>query len=478
MAKRKKKRQHPTSKKSFGKRGKAAVATAAAEVGPLLHHWPSLPLPKSAQAMSIFSQMHFIEKMPPHQQKRLQLRQIERVLRHAYETVPWHRDRLAGIEQISNGGLDEAFFSAIPIMTRSDIQTNSTALHSTHVPPGHGGIGYSRSSGSTGTPIEITITELKQLMSRAQTLRSHYWHRIDVSRKNVDIRTAYKPGTEPKSSAWSTMPWSGPCQRLDINLPISELFEQFIAEDPAYVQSHPYTLLLLAETSRKTGVLPRNLIAARSFGEVLSAKTRQTLREVWDVPVIDCYSATEIGIMSHQCPENETQHVQVENVRIEVLDDDDIPCKPGAIGRVVVTTLNNFATPLIRYEIGDYAEVGEPCTCGRTLPVLNRILGRHRNLCVLKNGERFYPEMRESMAKFPHILQFQAHQKTLEDIDLRIVAARSFTAEEREEVQSVLQKKLHYPFNVNITEVDDIPRAANGKFEEFKSDIPGAEIDR
>lgn len=478
MAKRAKKRHHPSSKKSFGKRGKAEVAKAPAQVGPLLHHWPSLPLPKTAQAMSIFSQMQFIEKMPPDQQKRLQLRQIERVLRHAYETVPWHRDRLSGIEQIPNGDLDEAFFSAIPIMTRSDIQSNPAALHSTRVPPEHGGIGYSRSSGSTGKPIEITITGLKELMSRAQTLRSHYWHHTDISRKNLDIRTAYKPGTEPKNPTWSPLPWSGPCHRLDLNLPISELFEQFIAEDPAYVQSHPYTLLLLAETSRKTGVLPRSLIAARSFGEALSAKTRQTLREVWNVPVIDCYSANEIGIMSHQCPDNETQHVQVENVRIEILDDDGIPCKPGAIGRVVVTTLTNFATPLIRYEIGDYAEVGKPCPCGRTLPVLNRILGRHRNLCVLKNGERFFPEIRESLAKFGHIRQFQAHQKTLEDIDLRIVAARSFTEEERDEVQAVLQKKLHYPFNVNIIEVDDISRAANGKFEEFKSDIPGAEIDR
>ncbi len=144
----------------------------------------------------------------------------------------------------------------------------------------------------------------------------------------------------------------------------------------------------------------------------------------------------------------------------------------------MVTPLHNFASPLIRYEIGDYAEVGKTCTCGRTLPVLNRILGRHRNLCVLKNGERFFPEIRENLIKFGHILQFQAHQKTLEDIDLRIVAARPFSDEERDEVQAILRKKLHYPFNVNIIEVDDIPRAANGKFEEFKSDLPGAEIDR
>jgi phenylacetate-CoA ligase len=143
----------------------------------------------------------------------------------------------------------------------------------------------------------------------------------------------------------------------------------------------------------------------------------------------------------------------------------------------VVTPLQNFATPLVRYEIGDYAEVGESCSCGRTLPVLNRILGRHRNLCVLKNGERFFPEIQADLKVFGHIRQFQAHQKTLEDIDLRIVATRPFTDTEKHEVQAIVQKKFHYPFNVNIIEVDDIPRAANGKFEEFKSDIPEARID-
>ena len=422
--------------------------------------------------------MHFIEKMPSGQQKSLQLRQIERVLRHAYETVPWYRDKLTGIEHIPNGDLDEEFFSRIPILTRSDIQTNTTALRSTQVPLEHGGIGYLRSSGSTGKPIEITATRVRNFIGRGLSLRTYYWHRLDTTRKNVDIRTALEPGTKRKNLRWSSLPWSAPSPRLDLNLPINELFEQFIAEDPVYVQSHPYTLLLLAETSRKTGILPRKLKAARSFGEALSGHTRQVLREVWDVPVIDCYSATEIGIMAHQCPENENLHVQVENVRVEILDKKGTPCQPGDIGRVVVTPLHNFATPLIRYEIGDYAQAGKACACGRTLPVLNRILGRHRNLCVLKNGERFFPEIRENLTKFGHIRQFQAHQKTLEDIELRIVAVRPFSDEERGEVQALLQKKLHYPFNVNIIEVEDIPREANGKFEEFKSDIPGAEIDR
>jgi len=165
------------------------------------------------------------------------------------------------------------------------------------------------------------------------------------------------------------------------------------------------------------------------------------------------------------------------HVRLEVLDNDGKPCRPGTFGRVVMTTLQNYASPLIRYEIGDYAEVGEDCSCGRTLPVLKRILGRHRNLCVLKNGERFFPEIRPELTSFRHILQFQVHQRSLEDIDFSVVVRRPFTQEEKDELQAIVQNKFHYPFNVRVIEVDDIPREANGKFEEFKSDLAEARID-
>ena len=50
--------------------------------------------------------------------------------------------------------------------------------------------------------------------------------------------------------------------------------------------------------------------------------------------------------------------------------------------------LHNFAMPLIRYAIGDLAEVGAACPCGRTLPVLRRVLGRTRDMLVLPSGEK------------------------------------------------------------------------------------------
>ena len=126
----------------------------------------------------------------------------------------------------------------------------------------------------------------------------------------------------------------------------------------------------------------------RTFGEILEPVCRATCQQVFGVKVVDMYSSQEVGYIALQCPEHEHYHVQAENLLVEVLAEDGRGCGPGEVGRVVVTTLHNFAMPLLRYDIGDYAEVGASCPCGRGLGVLTRILGRQRNLLVLPDGRR------------------------------------------------------------------------------------------
>jgi phenylacetate-CoA ligase len=87
------------------------------------------------------------------------------------------------------------------------------------------------------------------------------------------------------------------------------------------------------------------------------------------------YSANETGYLALQCPLSGHYHVQSETVLVEVLDEVGRACRPGETGAVVVTPLQNFAMPLLRYSLGDFAEVGSPCACGRHLPVLKEILG-------------------------------------------------------------------------------------------------------
>ncbi len=171
-----------------------------------------------------------------------------------------------------------------------------------------------------------------------------------------------------------------------------------------------------------------------------------------------------------QCPEHPHYHVQAESVLVEILNGGGKPCAPGETGRMVVTDLHNFATPLIRYEIGDHAEVGEACPCGRGLSVLNRILGRVRNMATLPSGETFWPRFySDDLAKVAPIRQAQLVQRSVHDIDVRLVVARALTAEEEERLKSVILRYLGHPFRLGFTYMDEIPRSASGKYEDFLS---------
>jgi phenylacetate-CoA ligase len=264
---------------------------------------------------------------------------------------------------------------------------------------------------------------------------------------------------------------------LTIHSSTAEQADWLQRQQPGYLLSYPSALNALARYCLKNNIRLPSLQQIRTFGEVLEPETRVACREAWGVPVVDVYSSEEFGYLAMQCPDHEHYHVQSENVLVEVLDDGGRSCAAGEIGRVVVTSLHNFGMPLLRYDIGDYAEVGPPCDCGRGLPVLRRILGRQRNMFVLPDGQTRWPMFDASalasvFQELPPIRQFQITQRTTTEIDVNLVSARPLTGEEEEHIRHYLQRGLGYAFAVAFCYVDEIPRTRRGKFEEFRSQVP------
>ena len=187
-----------------------------------------------------------------------------------------------------------------------------------------------------------------------------------------------------------------------------------------------------------------------------------------DVPIVDAYSAQEVGYIALQCPEHEHYHVQAERLIVEVLRDDDTPCAVGETGRVVVTDLHNFATPILRYELGDYAEVGRACPCGRGLPVLNRILGRRRNMLVYPDGRTTWPLFAVACREAARYRDLQVVQTRTDLLRVRVLPDGEL---DRDALIAALRTSLGYPFEVEIELVTEIERTPAGKLEEFVSRV-------
>jgi phenylacetate-CoA ligase len=140
---------------------------------------------------------------------------------------------------------------------------------------------------------------------------------------------------------------------------------------------------------------------------------------------------------------------------------------------VVVTPLHNFATPLVRYAIGDHAEVGPPCPCGRGLPVVARILGRTRNMVRLPDGTLHWAALEsQRFAAIAPIVQYQIVQ-TAAGIEMKLVARRPLSADEERELRAMVQWSLGHPFAIAFSYHEHIPRGPGGKFEEFRSEFAG-----
>ena len=435
--------------------------------------WPAIASDHGALLLALQQQFEESQWWSPQMLLDAQRMQLGLLLQHANASVPWQAERLRASGYVAGVAMSLDDFRRLPITTRRDLQTHFEAMVSLHPVASHGTGRDQYTSGSTGTPVKVRTNDLKQVYWHALTLRDHLWHSRRLEGKFVAIRISGEEGTH---SNWGysagAVFGTGPGVQLGVHADLDAQCRLLVAERPDYLLSYPSNLSALARHTLERGIDFSFLTGVLTFGESLSDALREELRTAWQVELTDMYSAQELGCIALQCPDTDCYHVQSECVLVEVLDDDGIPCRPGETGRVVVTDLHNFEMPLLRYEIGDYATVGEPCRCGRGLPVLKSIVGRVRNMLILPDGRRRFPRIgAKSLASIECIRQYQFAQIAPTRIEARLVVDRPLDATEEAQLRSVVHGRLGYPYDVSLRYCEALDRGPSGKFEDFRCEI-------
>jgi len=434
--------------------------------------WPALPTAAGASMLAMQWQLEQSQWWTPEELLERQFAQLAELLEHAIARVPAYRT----IPREILDGLTSESFRRWPILRKRDFAGHEQRFGADSVPREHGRLLTGSTTGSTGIPLTLAYTDVAQFQFHALVVRNHLWHRLDLSAKLCAIKSQLEDGTQP---AWSPVTGAafrtGPAAMLSSSNDTDRLLDWLIEERPGYLQTRPGTLRALLLRSRETGKQPPGLRAAILLGESVPEGLRELARELWNLPLIDIYSCGEFGTLALQCPEHEHYHLQSESAYVEILRADGTPCAAGETGRVVVSTLHNFAMPLIRYEMGDYAEAGSTCPCGRGLPVLKRIAGRVRNMAVDPAGRRFWPSFpADIFLDIAPLLGMQLVQHSAEQIEVRYLLGRELRTAEEERLRGRLHESLRYPFELRFARVDTLEQAAGGKFEDFISRIPQA----
>lgn len=444
--------------------------------------FPTLADAATQTVMAILFQLERSQWWTPEDLHAHQFRQLDAVLRHAQKNVPFYRQRLLQAVGDNPAPLTLERWRSIPLLTRSEIQSAGETLHALELPPGHGSASEIFTSGSTGKPVRVLRSHLWGRFWRAFTIRDHLWHR-DTRGKLAVIRDSGKGlslfphGSEAPvwSEGTASVLTTGPRVGLNMNSSVEQQVSWLTRQEPDYLLTFPTLVQRLAEHCLANGIRFKGLKQVETISEVLRPHIRVLARKAWSVPVVDMYTTRETGYLALQCPEHEHYHIQSEGVFVEVLNERGRACAAGETGKVVVTPLQNFAMPLVRYDIGDRAEVGPPCPCGRGLPVITHILGRIQNMLTLPTGEQRFPllssdNIKALLATAP-IDQYQIVQKEPNLIQLRLVVRRALTAKEENALRHWVHEKFAHPFEVVFDYTALIPRTAGGKYFDFVSEL-------
>ena len=196
----------------------------------------------------------------------------------------------------------------------------------------------------------------------------------------------------------------------------------------------------------------------------------ELVQDVFGARHIDIYGTLEIGPVASQCPTGLHKHVAAESVYVEVLRDDGSVALPGESGKIIATPLYNYAMPMVRYDMGDFGVQGQiGCACGSTLPRLEKVLGRTRNIFRFADGSQRHPRGFSVFLDYLSFTQIQVVQTELDHVEVRWVRDPAKNVYDEAGLAAFLRQTMHPGIRVTLKEVPSLPRSASGKFEDFLS---------
>jgi len=408
--------------------------------------------------------------LSPAKMRALQEHKLRRLVRHAYKHVPYYRDRMIAMSITPDDIQTLDDLHKLPFLTKNDVRQH---LYFDIMSDNHkkSEVLKVTTSGSTGEPF-VCFVDSDQLEFRwAATLRSmewtgwqfgdrqlRLWHQTLGMSKTQVVR-------EVADAMLSRRKFIPAYEMSDETL--REFVRQIETFQPVLLDGYAESFNFLAAYLKEHGrmkVSPKGII---SSAQTLPEGSRKVIEEAFGCRVFDKYGSREFSGIAYECDAHEGHHVVGEGYVVEVLKDGK-PAKPGEIGEVVITDLNNYCLPFIRYRIGDLAEAMDSsvtCACGRGLPRLGKIEGRVQSIILGSRGQYIPGTFFAHVLKdYDHcIRQFQIVQTERGAISFNVVKGKRFSDESMGEVLAILKKFLGEDMRIDVEFQENIEMVRTGK---------------
>jgi len=395
--------------------------------------------------------------------RRLQWQRLQRLLQYAAQHVPYYRRVFRSLGLQASDLRTWQDFSLLPLLTKPLMQQYAAELKTDdprcHAIPHHTG-------GSTGQPVHFYLSPSSRDFRIAAANRADGWtgwrrgqRVMHLWSVNVFNRAVYA-SRKARLRDWLE-------SRLMVNFADyspAKLINLINEYRPSLLVAYTTPLYQLARHILDVGGLRWHPQAAVVSAETLHDFQRAAIEQAFGCPVFNRYGCSEVGCIAAECEQHNGLHVMSDSLIVELLP---VPNDPTQdLQQVVVTDLNNFATPFIRYQTGDLArwKRGDPCACGRQLPRFELVAGRVMD-CLRAPDGRLIPgqlalRLFESLSG---IRQFQLVQDSPDHVLVKLVAEATESRELDTQLEQGLKQLLGHSLTITIQRVEQIPLAPSGK---------------
>lgn len=405
---------------------------------------------------------------------------LEKLLAHAQEHVPYYRTEMQRLGASAEDFRSEEDLQRLPVVNKSMLRedygrffaTGGTAKHDVWT-----------SSGSTGQPFPFRLDRATIATNLFASLaRARRWWNVDIGVREAMIWSGVRNVGGSTQGALQVLKrrlsWGLKNQRLiDVcNLDadaIRQGYEMMLSFRPQLLRCMSSGLHRFCVGLEELGLDGRKIVprCAVFTGEGCSPSQRELIERVLGCKTVCEYGCTELGVIAFECPQGGL-HVSHDNFILEY-HKADRPALPGEEAELVVTNLNEFAAPLIRYAVGDIVVPSDDkCDCGRTLPLIAGIRGRTHDKILKSDGTTVHGlYFTHIFDNLPKVHQFRVVQDCVDRIRIDLKSSESIPATDKQFIQEAVERVMGEGVEVVVEQVAELPVSSSGKVRWIVSDV-------
>lgn len=322
-------------------------------------------------------------------------------------------------------------------------------------------------SGSTGTPFTVIQDKIKRSRVIAEVLFFGKKCGYTFGQKQVFFRVWVKSVKKSKLKQFLQNMITEDISNLDSNK--MEHIKEILTTDKKIrnILSYASTMGQVSKYLLERNYNPKDFSVKSIIcgSELLQAETRNNLKKVFGCDVVSRYANEENGVLGQECVDKQEFHLNTSSYYFEFLKlDEDKPAGKGELARIVITDLYNYALPMIRYDTGDLAIVGEADCDIKANTVIKEIFGRKVDLIYNTKGEALSPHtITNNMWEVKNIKQFKFTQISKNEYVILLNAEKDFDKKQEKEIREKFEAILGNEANIKIEYTEEIPVLASGK---------------